>query len=52
MAKFPTVEMVSRDRGSAYAGAADVGGKLQVADGFHLIDCSIHAPKCRSPARP
>ena len=38
MAKFPTVEMVSRDRGSAYAAAAAAGGKLQVADGFHLID--------------
>ena len=38
MAKLPTVEMVSRDRGSSYAAAAEAGGKLQVADGFHLID--------------
>ena len=38
MAKFPTVDIVSRDRGSAYAAAAEACGTLQVADGFHLID--------------
>ena len=38
MAKFPTVAIVSRDRGSAYAAAAESCGKLQVADGFHWID--------------
>ncbi len=38
MAKFPTVDIVSRDRGSAYAAAADASGKLQVADPCHLID--------------
>ncbi len=37
MAKFPTVDIVSRDCGSAYAAAADSCGKLQVADGFHLV---------------
>jgi len=37
MAKFPTVDIVSRDRGSAYAAAAQACGKVQVADGFHLI---------------
>ncbi len=38
MAQFPTVDIVIRDRGSAYAAAARARGKLQVADGFHLID--------------
>jgi len=42
MAKFPTVDMVSRDRGSAYAAAADARGTLQVADPCHLID-NLHA---------
>ena len=37
MAKFPTVDIVSRDCGSAYAAAAESCGKLQVADGFHLV---------------
>ena len=37
MREFPTVEMVSRDRGSAYAAAAATLGKPQVADGFHLV---------------
>ena len=34
MAQWPTVEIVSRDRGSAYAAAHD---KTQVADPFHLV---------------
>jgi len=38
MAKFPTVDVVSRDQGSIYAAVAQACGKLQVADGFHLID--------------
>ena len=42
LAKFPTVDIVSRDRGSAYAAATDARGKLQVADQFHLID-NLHA---------
>ena len=37
MRQFPTAEMVSRDRGSAYAAAATALGKPQVADGFHLL---------------
>jgi len=36
MAKFPTVDMVSRDRGSAYAAAADARGTLQVAGSYAL----------------
>ena len=36
MRQYPTVEMVSRDRGSAYSAAATALGKPQVADGFHL----------------
>ena len=35
--EFPTVEMVSRDRGSAYAAAAAALGKPQVVDGFHRV---------------
>jgi len=38
MSKFPTVDIVSRDRGSAYAAAAEACGQLQVAEGFHWID--------------
>lgn len=39
--QFPSVEMVSRDRGTAYAAAATKCGKPQVADGFHLVQ-NIH----------
>ena len=39
--KFPSSEMVSRDRGTAYAAAASRSGKPQVADGFHLVQ-NIH----------
>jgi len=42
MAKVPTVDMVSRDRRSADAAAADARGTLQVADPCHLID-NLHA---------
>ncbi|MDA8194913.1 MAG: ISL3 family transposase [Thermaerobacter sp.] len=35
--KYPSVEMVSRDRGTAYAAAARACGLPQVADGFHLV---------------
>lgn len=34
---YPSVVMVSRDRGTAYAFAAKKCGKVQVADGFHLV---------------
>ena len=37
MRHYPAVEMVSRDRGSAYSAAANALGKPQVADGFHLV---------------
>jgi len=37
MAQWPTVEIVSRDRGSAYAAAAAAHDKTQVADQFHLV---------------
>ncbi len=36
-AQWPTVEIVSRDRGSAYAAAAAAHDKTQVADQFHLV---------------
>ena len=39
--KYPSVTMVSRERGTAYAAAAQKHGKLQVADGFHLLQ-NIH----------
>lgn len=39
--QYPTVNVVSRDRGTAYATAADNCGKTQVADGFHLVQ-NIH----------
>jgi len=35
MAQWPTVDVVSRDRGSAYAAAAAAHDKTQVADQFH-----------------
>jgi|GEM_PF-1260036 len=35
--QYPSVVMVSRDRGTAYAAAAAKCGKVQVADGFHLV---------------
>lgn len=35
--QFPSVDMVSRDRGTAYAAAAKKCDKPQVADGFHLV---------------
>ena len=38
MAKWPTVQIVSRDRGSAYGAAAAACDTEQVADGFHLVD--------------
>jgi hypothetical protein len=41
LGKFPSVEIVSRDRGSAYASAAKKNDKVQVADGFHLVQ-NIH----------
>ena len=41
MKKFPSVEMASRDRGTAYASAATKLGIPQVADGFHLVQ-NIH----------
>ncbi len=37
MRQYPGVEMVSRDRGSAYSAAANALGNPQVADGFHLV---------------
>ena len=41
MMQFPSAPMVSRDRGAAYAAAATNSGKIQVADGFHLVQ-NIH----------
>jgi hypothetical protein len=41
MEKYPSAVMVSRDRGTAYASAAEKLGKTQVADGFHLVQ-NIH----------
>jgi len=41
MMQFPSAPMVSRDRGTAYAAAATNSGKIQVADGFHLVQ-NIH----------
>ncbi len=38
MRRYLGVEMVSRDRGSAYSAAANALGKPQVADGFHLVE--------------
>ncbi len=38
MRQYPEMEMVSRDRGSAYSAAANALGKPQVADGFHLVE--------------
>ncbi len=40
MAKFPTVEIVSRDRGSAYAAAAEAGANSKSPMG------SIGSPTC------
>ena len=39
--QFPSAYIVSRDRGTAYASAAKKQDKLQVADGFHLVQ-NIH----------
>lgn len=39
--QFPSAPMVSRDRGTAYAAAATNSGKIQVADGFHLVQ-NVH----------
>ena len=39
--QYPCVDIVSRDRGSAYATAAKRCNKTQVADGFHLMQ-NIH----------
>ncbi len=41
MKQFPSVTTVSRDRSTAYAGAAADLGKIQVADGFHLVQ-NVH----------
>ncbi len=41
MKQFPSATTVSRDRGTAYAAAATNSGKIQVADGFHLVQ-NIH----------
>ncbi|MDO9592601.1 MAG: transposase, partial [Erysipelotrichaceae bacterium] len=41
MKQFPSSTIVSRDRGTAYSGAATHSGKIQVADGFHLVQ-NIH----------
>ena len=41
MKQFPSATTVSRDRSTAYAGAAADLGKIQVADGFHLVQ-NIH----------
>ncbi len=41
MKQFPSASMLSRDRGTAYAAAATKSGKIQVADGFHLVQ-NIH----------
>lgn len=41
MALYPSVEIVSRDRGTAFAAAASKLGKPQVADGFHLVQ-NVH----------
>ena len=41
MQQYPSIEMVSRDRGTAYAAAAKKFNKPQVADGFHLVQ-NIH----------
>jgi len=39
--QFPSANIVSRDRGTAYASAATQCDKIQVADGFHLVQ-NIH----------
>lgn len=39
--QYPKASIVSRDRDSAYAAAAEELGKTQVADGFHLVQ-NIH----------
>jgi hypothetical protein len=39
--QYPTVDIVSRDRGTAYAAAGNKCNKKQVADGFHLVQ-NIH----------
>jgi transposase len=39
--KFPQSKIVSRDRATAYAATASKLGKIQVADGFHLVQ-NIH----------
>lgn len=39
--QFPSAKIVSRDRGTAYASAATQCNKIQVADGFHLVQ-NIH----------
>lgn len=42
MKQFPSSELVSRDRGTAYASAAKKHNKAQVADGFHLVQ-NVHS---------
>jgi len=39
--QYPSAVIVSRDRGTAYSAAAKKCGKIQVADGFHLVQ-NIH----------
>lgn len=39
--QYPTVDIVSRDRGTAYSAASNNCNKKQVADGFHLVQ-NIH----------
>lgn len=41
MKQYSSIDIVSRDRGTAYAKAATNINKLQVADGFHLVQ-NIH----------
>lgn len=38
LSMFPNIEIVSRDRGSAMASAANTLGKTSVADRFHITD--------------
>jgi len=38
LAMFPNLEIVSRDRGSAMASAANALGKISVADRFHITE--------------
>jgi transposase len=38
LAMFPNIKIVSRDRSTAMASAADEIGAISVADGFHLVE--------------